>query len=119
MPTLTFGEWIRAHMREKRLTGLVCSHRSGLTTSVWSRWARDQVRRKDGMPSQPRKETVEAIARALEVPYREALVAAGYTREEEPVVDEELISIYSSVPESKRVMVKQAFRSIVEAINVG
>src|SRR4029077_3180901 len=75
---MTFSGGMRERRLFLRLKATECAQRAGMTKSVWSRWESGKTRRKDGLPAQPRMETVEAIARALDAPVAQALAAAGY-----------------------------------------
>lgn len=79
MATETFGQWIQRKQKELGLTTNECAERSGMKAPVWSNWANDRTRRKDGKPTEPRKDTIEAIARGLGLPFAEVAEAAGYT----------------------------------------
>lgn len=61
------------------LSGVECAKRAGMSPTQWSRWETGEIRRKNGQFSQPRKETLEAIAAGLEVPLDRVLEAAGLT----------------------------------------
>lgn len=81
---MRFGEWIRQKRIDLRLNANECASRANMSPTQWSRWETGEVRRKSGEPSQPRKETMEAIANALEVDMSEVMEAAGLTRHADP-----------------------------------
>ena len=98
--TLTFGQWIRETRLSRKLTAAECADRAGMKAPVWSNWENDRSRSRNGKPSQPRAETLEAIAKALDVTLEEAMAAAygGQKRE----AKDEWEQIMEIVPPSKR-----------------
>ncbi len=74
----TFGQWVRAQRQARGWTITRCAERAGMKWQAWQRQENDGPKRRDGSPSQPARQTVEKIARALEIPVGEAMCAAGY-----------------------------------------
>lgn len=68
---MNLGEWIRRIQFEKGIDEEECYTRAGMTQPNWSRLVNNP-------PKQPRKSTMEAIARALDEPVGKVFAAAGY-----------------------------------------
>ncbi len=79
----TFGQWIKEKLWEKRLKANVAAEQAGMKLQQWSRIQNDKTYSKSGRLPQIERETVRKIAQGLDVPYSEALVAAGYSAEED------------------------------------
>ena len=65
-----FGEWVREQRSKQRLTEAECAQRAGMKRQNWYRLEKTAGR--------PQLGTVEAVARALEIPLEYAMSAAGY-----------------------------------------
>ena len=109
---MPLGSWMRETRLAKHLTAAECAERAGMLAPVWSNWENGRSRRRDGQPSQPRRETVEAVARALDVPISEALHAA-YGNNEAADQDEWTL-IYDRVPPSRRAGFVRAVQTIAD-----
>lgn len=75
---MTFGEWIRDQRGQRKAVD--CAERAwpGKTGAkqMWSDLENDRTRRKEGLPTRPNLETLEAIARGLEIPVARVIEAA-------------------------------------------
>lgn len=75
---MTFGEWLKAQLYEKRLSGAELARRAGLSSTHISNLVRNfSPNTKDGT-AKPSVKAVDAIAKALGVNPDEARLAAGY-----------------------------------------
>ena len=83
---MTFGEWVKNTRETRGWTITRCAERANMKWQAWQRLENDEPRRRDGSSPQPRRETVEKIAAALDVPMSEALQAAGYATTAVPPV---------------------------------
>src|SRR5688500_16535952 len=72
---LTLGQWMR--QRRGTMKSADCAKRAGMKPQAWSDWENDRTRRKDGTPVEPRRNTIERIAKGLNVPIEEVLFAPG------------------------------------------
>ncbi|MBA3768386.1 MAG: helix-turn-helix domain-containing protein [Acidobacteria bacterium] len=63
---MTLGQYMKQRRAQLGKSAAECARDAGMISSEWWRWESSQSRRKDGKPSEPRQETVEAIARALD-----------------------------------------------------
>lgn len=72
---MRFGAWIRQTRKQKGFSAAQCAERAGMVPSVWSRYETGESRRRDGAPSEPRRETLEQIAKGLNVPFADVLEA--------------------------------------------
>lgn len=114
-----FGRWMRDRRLELRMTASESAERCGMKLSTWSGWETGRSRRKDGAPAQPRRETVRAIACALNSRLNEAYAAAGYAEalaEPDAAFDQDLAWILAKVPEDKRPAARRAVRSFAESL---
>ena len=108
---MTFGQWIKERREELGLSAAECAGRIGMTPSGWSRYETGETRRRNGEPSKPRPETVEAIAKALEVPVSLAMSKA-YPIDEpvDPGLGAYIANKEKLLPESKRSRYRDAVR---------
>lgn len=100
--------------RQLRLQSKECAERAGIPAQMWSDLETDRSRRKDGLPTQPRLETLQRIADALESPLSELLEATGFT---DSVSDENedppaFIAYYNELPEN----VQEDIEAQIEAL---
>lgn len=75
---MTFGKWLYDRRKDARLTQGQLAERSGLSASYISALEREEPNARNGDPRRPRIEQVERLAKALQVDYDEARLAAGY-----------------------------------------
>lgn len=68
---MNFGEWIKRTMLEKGIAEETAYTRAGMTQPNWSRLV-------NSPPLQPRKSTMQAVARGLDEPLAKVYGAAGY-----------------------------------------
>lgn len=110
----SFGAWMRETRESRRMSAVECAEKAGMKAPVWSNWENDRSRRRDGLPAQPRRETLIAIARALEVSVEEAAAAAfGQRLETSHALQERLNPILDRLSPDRRkqmedYLVKQA-----------
>lgn len=91
----TFGEWMRNRRIELRLKAYEAADRAGMKPQAWSDLENDRSRKADGSPMTPRPDTLRRIARALEVPARDAIEAAGVVSEADSQYDPQADSDFS------------------------
>ncbi len=72
----SFGNWIREQRGSQ--TATECAGRAGMKVQFWSRIENDDSRRANGQPSQFKAETLEKLAKGLDVPLER--VWSAYTR---------------------------------------
>lgn len=113
---MTLGQAIKQRRAELQKTASECAALAHMTPSEWSRWESGQSRRKDGQPSEPRRETIEAISYALECSAVELMAAAGMT--EQPDYPAELATIWNRVPRERQAGFLRAVRSVADAVSV-
>ena len=118
--TITFGAWVKEIRERKGWSIALCAGNMGWKWNQWQRLEQDEPRRYNGEPSQPRRETVLRIAKALNVEPVEALHAAGYAPTQEltyePVEDEvELLAFYRGIPTEFQPAAKAAVKGILDA----
>lgn len=112
--TLTFGQWMKEVRLSRKLSATECAEKAGMKPPVWSNWENDRSRSKDGRPSQPRTETLQAIAIALDVDLEEARIAAyGVTKRHK---EDEWNQILEIVPPSKRAEFTNRVKGLAEMI---
>lgn len=73
--TNTFGEFIKNARNNKEMSMKALTEKSGVSSAQISRL-------ENGSRKSPRVETVKALAEALEVDTKEAMIAAGYVQED-------------------------------------
>jgi len=66
----SFSEWIRTNRKKRGWSQVLCANKARLHPQRWNHLEKQSGR--------PHMQTVELIARVLEVPLQEALRAAGY-----------------------------------------
>ena len=86
-----FADWIATRRKALRLSQSECAERAGVSTPVWCEY--ENVEKQ----AQPRRSTVEKIARALEVSLDEALIEAGYSLHSAPDVPARLLASWRKV----------------------
>ncbi|HXJ39208.1 MAG TPA: helix-turn-helix domain-containing protein [Bryobacteraceae bacterium] len=108
---VNFGEWIEHTRIQKGLTEEQCRARAGMTQPNWSRLV-------NSPPHQPRKSTMEAVARALEAPLSLVMAAAGY--EDAAPMDVRLARrlepLLMQAPPSRRPAIEAALEQVARAM---
>lgn len=77
----TFGKWLQTHRKEARLSMQALADSVGLSKQYISVLERGQPHALTGKPVTPKKESVDALAVALNRSINEARHAAGYASE--------------------------------------
>jgi transcriptional regulator with XRE-family HTH domain len=98
---LTFGKWVRQQRIAKDMTATECAFRSKMAVQSWSRLEQGTRKRKDGTPVSPRRETIEAVARGLEIDVEEVARAAGVITESN-LPEPSWIARYHDLPPDQR-----------------
>jgi transcriptional regulator with XRE-family HTH domain len=75
---LVFGQWLRAHRTNKRMTVESLARKAGISKQYLSVLERAPKHPLTGKAVQPKVEIVDRIAKALGVSVDEARIAAGY-----------------------------------------
>lgn len=75
---MTFGEWIREKRGLRKAVDCAARAWPGKSGAkqMWSDLENDRTRRKEGLPTRPNIETLEAIAHGLEIPVEDVIQAA-------------------------------------------
>lgn len=73
-----FGEWLRAFRISRGLSMRDLEARSGIQSGTLSRLEKGQFR--------PKPDNVQRLARALQVPHADLMVAAGYPAQQLPML---------------------------------
>lgn len=108
---VNFGEWIEWTQNQKGLSDEECRARAGMTQPNWSRLV-------NSPPDQPRKSTMEAVSRALDVPLSVVVAAAGY--EDNAPFDVRLARrlepLLMQVPPARRPAIEAALEQVARAM---
>ncbi len=107
-----FAQWVVTRRKALRLSQSECADRAGVSTPVWCEYEKEEKK------AQPRRSTVEKIARALEVPIDEAMQEAGYSPHAVTDIPAELESIWRRVPSERQAGFLRAVRSMGDALSV-
>lgn len=81
----SFGEWVQCTRLDRGLTKAECARRAGVSLQRWSEIETKRPRRTNHGSAGVQLGTAVQVARALDVPEREALVAAGHAEAERTV----------------------------------
>jgi transcriptional regulator with XRE-family HTH domain len=73
---LTFGRWTKQERERKRMTKTECALRAGVSIQRWAQIEYDESNRRDNKPPRIERETVEWVARGLQVQVDEAMIRA-------------------------------------------
>lgn len=113
---MSLAQAMKQRRAEIRKTAAECASGADMTSSEWSRWEAGQSRRKDGKPSEPRTETLSAIAKALDLSVTELRERAGM-QEALPELPAEVFTMWSRVPVAKQRAVMDNWRSVVDLVS--
>lgn len=123
---MQFGEWLKHHRKQLRLTQRDLAERTGISFSYISTLEREQPHSITGKSIQPKRDVVESLARAVNGNVEEALHAAGYatTTPTKPQTLPELVAALESLGIETPLMYDdlptdddgEAFREVVERI---
>lgn len=108
---MSFAQWIISRRKSLRLSQSECAELAGVSTPVWCEYENTEKDR------QPRRSTVEKIARALDVDIDVAMKEAGYSPQlTPPEIPVEWARLWLSTPADRREKLMKATRGVQEAI---
>jgi transcriptional regulator with XRE-family HTH domain len=104
---MPFGQWVRKQRRDLNKTQQECADILGITIQAWSQMERRTVR--------PEYDTVEAVAKALDMDVKIVAEAAGYTvlatEPPDPVLRGEWVDIIRGLSVRQQRLVVNASRA--------
>lgn len=107
-----FGKWIRQKRNALGLTQTECAERAGMKVQQWSRMEKEVTR--------PAYDTLVAVAKALQLPLEEVLIAASYEvyRPEavESRIGKRLEPLLLQVPSDRRPAIEAAIEQVTRAM---